>query len=328
MRSVIGYAVCLVVALTIGYTFSPKSPPQEELLATRPDRVQINGLLNLGTRVVAVGERGSILLSDDQGISWQPASVASQRNATLTAVVALDDKRLVAVGHDSWILRSIDAGSTWQEVRYDADLGEPLLGIWTGGGDNVMAFGSFGKFYQSVDAGQTWTPQSLDIDSAHLNSMAGGDDGRRMLVGEQGLMLRTADAGQHWQTLPAFYSGSLFGIVRLSADNWVTYGMRGHVFVSHDFGDSWTQINVGNQLPLYGHVLLPDHSGLVIVGAGSSVVRLDAQGALVGVERLAGLGTLTSATMVGSRLLVGGERGVLQGSGGSVAALVAKQATR
>jgi photosystem II stability/assembly factor-like uncharacterized protein len=149
-----------------------------------------------------------------------------------------------------------------------------------------------------------------------------------MLVGEQGLILRTADAGQHWQTLPAFYSGSLFGIVRLSADNWVTYGMRGHVFVSHDFGDSWTQINVGNQLPLYGHVLLPDHSGLVIVGAGSSVVRLDAQGALVGVERLAGLGTLTSATMVGSRLLVGGERGVLQGSGGSVAALVAKQATR
>ncbi|MCU1758655.1 YCF48-related protein [Pseudomonas sp. 14P_8.1_Bac3] len=328
MRSVIGYAVCLVVALTIGYTFSPKTPPQEELFATRPDRVQINGLLNLGSRVVAVGERGSILLSDDQGVSWQPASVDTQRNATLTAVVALDDQRLLSVGHDGWILRSQDAGSHWQEIRYDADLGEPLLGIWSGGGDNVMAFGSFGKFYQSLDAGQTWTPRSLDIDSAHLNSMAGGKDGRRMLVGEQGLVLRTADAGQHWQTLPAFYSGSLFGIVRLSADNWVTYGMRGHVFVSHDFGDTWTQINVGNQLPLYGHVLLPDHSGLVIVGAGSSVVRLDAQGALVGVTRLSGLGTLTSATVVGSRLLVGGERGVLQGSGGSVAALVATPATR
>ena len=328
MRSVIGYAVCLVVALTIGYTFSPKTPPQAELLATRPDRVQINGLLNLGARVVAVGERGSILLSDDQGVSWQPASVATQRNATLTAVVALDAKRLLTVGHDGWILRSEDAGSSWQEIRYDSDLGEPLLGIWTGGGDSVMAFGSFGKFYQSLDGGQTWAPRQLDIDSAHLNSMAGGNDGRRMLVGEQGLVLRTTDSGQHWQPLPAFYSGSLFGIVRLSANNWVTYGMRGHVFVSHDFGDSWTQIKLGNQLPLYGHVLLPDHSGLVIVGAGSSVVRLDAQGALVGVGRLAGLGTLTSATMVGSRLLVGGERGVLQGSGGSVAALVATQATQ
>jgi photosystem II stability/assembly factor-like uncharacterized protein len=328
MRSLIGYAVCLMVALTIGYTFSPKTPPQEELLATRPDRVQINGLLNLGSRVVAVGERGSILLSDDQGVSWQPARVDMQRNATLTAVVALDDKRLLAVGHDGWILRSLDAGSSWQEMRHDSDLGEPLLGIWTGGGDSVMAFGSFGKFYQSLDGGQTWTAQPLDIDNAHLNSMAGGNDGRRMLVGEQGLVLRTVDAGLHWQTVPAFYSGSLFGIVRLSADNWVTYGMRGHVFVSHDFGDSWTQINVGNQLPLYGHVLLPDHSGLVIVGAGSSVVRLDAQGALVGAGRLAGLGTLTSATMIGSRLLVGGERGVLQGSGGSVAAVVTTQVTQ
>ncbi|MGE8064337.1 WD40/YVTN/BNR-like repeat-containing protein [Pseudomonas sp. NPDC089569] len=328
MRSVIGYLVCLVVALTIGYTFSPKKPAQEELLATRPDRVQINGLVSPGSRVVAVGERGSILLSDDQGVSWQPAQLATQRNATLTAVVALDDKRLLAVGHDGWILRSLDAGSHWQEMRYDADLGEPLLGVWSAGGDSVMAFGSFGKFYQSQDAGQTWTPQALDIDNAHLNSMAGGNDGRRMLVGEQGLVLRTRDGGQHWQTLPAFYSGSLFGIVRLSADNWVTYGMRGHVFVSHDFGDSWTQVNVGNQLPLYGHVLLSDHTGLLIVGAGSSVVRLDAQGALVGVGRLTGLGTLTSAVMVGSRLLVGGERGVLQGSGGSVAALVANPATR
>lgn len=328
MRSVIGYIVCLMVAVTIGYTFSPKAPPQAEVLAMRPDRVQINGLLNLGARVVAVGERGSILLSDDQGVSWQPASVATQRNATLTAVVALDGKRLLAVGHDGWILRSEDAGSSWQEIRYDSDLGEPLLGIWSAGGDNVMAFGSFGKFYQSLDAGQSWTALPLDIDSAHLNSMAGGDDGRRMLVGEQGLVLRTTDAGQHWQTLPAFYSGSLFGIVRLSAADWVTYGMRGHVFVSHDFGDSWTQINVGNQLPLYGHALLPDHSGLVIVGAGSSVVRLNGKGALVGVERLAGLGTLTSVAVVGSRLLVGGERGVLQGTGGSVAARVATQATQ
>lgn len=328
MRSVIGYAVCLVVALTIGYTFSPKTLPPAEVVATRPDRVQINGLLNLGSRVVAVGERGSILLSDDQGVSWQPASVATQRNATLTAVVALDDKRLLTVGHDGWILSSDDAGSSWQEIRYDSDLGEPLLGIWTSGGDNVMAFGSFGKFYQSVDAGKSWSPRTLDIDSAHLNSMDGGNDGRRMLVGEQGLVLRTTDGGQHWHTLPAFYSGSLFGIVRLSADNWVTYGMRGHVFISHDFGDTWAQIQVGNHLPLYGHVVLPDQSGLVIVGAGSSVVRLDTQGQLVGVGRLAGLGTLTSATMVGSRLLVGGERGVLQGSSGSVAALAATQATQ
>ncbi len=321
MRSVIGYLVCLVVGLTTLFTFSPKTEPEQAKVALRSDRVQINGLLSLGTRVVAVGERGSILFSDDQGVSWQQASVDRQRDVALTALVALGEQRLLAVGHDGWILRSEDAGSHWQEMRYDNELGEPLLGIWAAGDESVLAFGSFGKFYQSDDAGLSWRKLALDVDSAHLNSMDGGPDGRRMLVGEQGLVLRTRDGGKHWQTLPAFYSGSLFGIVRLSPEHWVTYGMRGHVFVSHDFGDSWAQVNVGNQLPLYGHVLLPDHSGLVIVGAGSSVVRLDARGVLVGVSRLAGLGTLTSATMVGSRLLVGGERGLLQGSGGSVAAL-------
>lgn len=321
MRSVVGYLVCLVVALTIAFTFTPKPAPVETQLALRSDRVQINGLLTLGPRVIALGERGSILLSDDQGVSWRQADVTPQRDVALTALVALSEQRLLAVGHDGWILRSDDGGNHWQEVRHDAQLGEPLLGIWSAGNDQVLAFGSFGKYYQSADGGTHWQPLALPVDSAHLNSMDGDRDGRRMLVGEQGLVLRSADGGQHWQTLPAFYKGSLFGIVRLSADHWVTYGMRGHVFVSRDFGDSWTQVKLGNQLPLYGHVLLPDHSGLLIVGAGSALVRLDAQGGLVGVGRMPGLGTLTSAVLVGERLLVGGERGVFQGSSGSVAAL-------
>jgi len=67
---------------------------------------------------------------------------------------------------------------------------------------------------------------------------------------------------------------------------------------------------------------LPNGGGLLIVGAGSSLVRLDGNGALVSATRLPGLGTLTSAVLIGSRrLLVGGERGVLQGADGGVAAL-------
>ncbi|MCX7081309.1 MAG: YCF48-related protein [Pseudomonas sp.] len=322
MRSVIVYLVCLIVAATIAFTFSPHSQPQITQSGVRADRMQINGLLNLAHRVVAVGERGSILLSDDQGVSWHQAAVSPQRNLSLTALVALSDTQLLAVGHDGWILRSDNAGSDWQEVRYDSELAEPLLGIWAAGGNQVLAFGSFGKFYQSDDAGLNWHKMPLEVDSAHLNGMDGGADGRRMLVGEQGLVLRTADFGQHWQTLPPFYKGSLFGVVRLSADRWVTYGMRGHVFVSQNFGESWEQVKVGNQLPLYGHVLLPDNGGLLIVGAGSSLVHLDASGRLISVNRLAGFGTLTSAVLINAQtLLVGGERGVFQSPDGSVAAL-------
>ncbi|NQD56170.1 glycosyl hydrolase [Pseudomonas sp. CM25] len=327
MRSVIGYLVCLFVGLTIVFTFLPRpeAAPADDPL--RADRVQVNALLALEPRVLAVGERGSILFSDNQGASWQPAVVEPQREVALTAVVALDRQRLLAVGHDGWILRSDDAGQHWREVRHDDQLGEPLLGVWAASADRVLAYGSFGKFYQSDDAGATWRPLALDIDSAHLNGMDGGEDGRRMLVGEQGLVLRSRDAGAHWQALPAFYNGSLFGIVRLSASDWVTYGMRGHVFVSHDFGEHWRQVQVGNALPLYGHARLPG-GGLVIVGAGSSVVRLDARGELASATRIAGHGTLTSATMVGSRLLLGGEQGVFVEPAGNLATLDKQEAFR
>ena len=321
MRSLIGYLVCLIVAVTIAFTFTPRTTLDVAGEPLRADRLQINGMVYLDQRVVAVGERGTVLLSDDQGASWQPATVTPQRDLTLTALVALTDSRLLAVGHDGWILRSDDQGAHWAEVRYDSELAEPLLGIWSAGAQQVLAFGSFGKFYQSDDAGRTWRATALSVDSAHLNGLDGGPDGRRMVVGEQGLVMRTDDAGQHWQTLPAFYNGSLFGVVRLSAERWVTYGMRGHVFVSQDFGQSWQQVAVGNTLPLYGHVLLPKGDGVLIVGAGSSMVRLDGTGQRVSATRLPGLGTLTSAVIVNAgRLLVGGERGVFQGTDASVAA--------
>ena len=135
-------------------------------------------------------------------------------------------------------------------------------------------------------------------------------------------VMRSADNGQHWQQLPTFYNGSLFGVIRLTAQRWVTYGMRGHVFVTDNFGEQWQAIDVGNTQPLYGHVLLPDNAGVLIVGAGSSMVRLDGQGRLLGTSRQPGLGTLTSAIVVGGdQVLVAGERGVYQGSGNSVAAL-------
>ncbi|WP_249673383.1 WD40/YVTN/BNR-like repeat-containing protein [Pseudomonas abieticivorans] len=322
MRRLIAYLVCIAVAAVVALAFAPREALNIADTALNTDRLQINGLLNLGKRQVAVGERGTILLSDDQGLTWQPATVEPQRHLSLNALAALDAGQLVAVGQDGWILHSRDNGNSWQEMHYEADVGEPLLGAWAAGSEQVFAFGSYGKFYRSDDAGQSWRVQALEVDRAHLNAMDGGRDGRRMLVGEQGLVLRSADNGEHWQQLPTFYNGSLFGVVRLSAQRWVAYGMRGHVFVSDDFGEQWHAIDVGNTQPLYGHVLLPDNAGVLMVGAGSSLVRLDGQGRLVGSSRQAGLGTLTSAIVMSSgQVLLAGERGVYQGSGDRVAAL-------
>lgn len=321
MRQLTAYAMSAIIIAAVAFAFAPRHPAPLALTQIHADRVQVNALVSTGERLIAVGERGTILTSHDSGRSWDASQVGAGRDATLTGVVALTPQVLVAVGHDGWILRSTDGGQHWQEMHHDANLGEPLLGVWSSDGQHVVAYGSYGKFLMSADGGEHWSAQEMPGDGAHFNGLDGGADGRQMLVGEQGLVLRSSDAGKHWQTLTPFYNGSLFGVVRLSASRWLAYGMRGHVFSTGDFGETWQRIDVGSDQPIYGHARLPEQAGLVLVGAGSRLIRLDGNGKVVGIDQRKGLGTLTSAIVLNARhLLVAGERGVFQGAHDTVAA--------
>lgn len=68
-------------------------------------------VVRAGARLVAAGERGTVLWSDDQGKTWQQAEVPVQ--ATLTALRFVDDRTGWAVGHMGVVLRSDDGGQTW-----------------------------------------------------------------------------------------------------------------------------------------------------------------------------------------------------------------------
>ncbi|MCU1717553.1 WD40/YVTN/BNR-like repeat-containing protein [Pseudomonas sp. 5P_3.1_Bac2] len=314
MRQLIAYGMSALVIAIVAYAFAPRNPASMAATTLHVDRVQINDMVAIEHKLVAVGERGTILLSSDNALSWLPASVSPQRDITLTGVAALGSGVMLAVGHDGWLLRSEDGGNSWTEVAHDEEQGEPLLGVWSVDGQRAFAFGSFGKYYESADAGLTWNAREVNPDGYHLNGMDGGSDGRQMLVGEQGLVMRSLDGGEHWETLPSFYSGSFFGVARLSATRWVVYGMRGNVFVTDDFGQQWQHLKLEHGNPLYGHVRLPEGQGLVLVGADSTLVRLDEQGQLIESTRRKGLGTLTSVAAPSARLvLVGGEHGVSQG---------------
>ena len=57
-----------------------------------------------GSRLVAVGEFGHVLLSDDKGTSWRQAASVPTRN-TLVGVTFLDNQTGYAVGHAATILK-------------------------------------------------------------------------------------------------------------------------------------------------------------------------------------------------------------------------------
>lgn len=321
MYRLISYSFCVMVAALVLFAFSPREHDEASGENFNVRRIQFNDLAILSDRVVAVGERGTIVVSDNDGQTWTVTHRDDDVPVTLTNITALSDTLLLAVGHDSVILRSEDAGLNWELVMRDGETGEPLMGTWSADAQHVYAYGSFGKFLVSDDAGRSFTAQELPLFGEHLSAMDGGQDNVRIMVGEMGLVLRSLDAGSTWDKLEPFYQGSLFGVAHLNGARWVAYGMRGHVFYSDDNGERWQQVDIGSELPLYGHALSDDGKQMVIVGTAGILISLNDRGQLIDTSHVSGLGTLTSAVILPSgHVVVAGQRGLMQSYQAHVAA--------
>ena len=96
----------------------------------------------LGNRIVAVGDHGYIVLSDDGGKSWRRAKAPAA--PLLTAVDFADDKLGLAVGHDTTILQTGDGGETWTQRLSDPKAQGPLLDVAFVTKDQAIAVGSYG----------------------------------------------------------------------------------------------------------------------------------------------------------------------------------------
>ncbi len=132
-------------------------------------------------RVVAVGDRGAILLSESSGRSWD--IVKSGTTAGLHGVVFLSSESVVVVG--GWIgnytrashgiiLRSQDGGRHWEALP-SARLPR-LLGVKVHG-TRLLAWGDYSPHWQSsvfesADGGFTWRGVSLSIGHATSASYA------------------------------------------------------------------------------------------------------------------------------------------------------------
>lgn len=274
-------------------------------------------VVRAGQRLISVGDRGHILYSDDEGQNWLQARVPTQQ--LLTAVYFVDDRYGWAVGHDALILATRDGGATWARQYDDLEQESPLLDIWFKDRDNGFAVGAYGMFLATSNGGKDWEriDEQLDNeDGYHLNAISAVTDAGIFIVGEMGVMFRSADWGESWETLEGPYEGSLFGIVAGQEPNYVLiYGLRGHIFRSTDFGESWLETRVqtenGNlQFGLASGTLL-DNGDVLIVGHGGTVLRSSNGGESFTVANRADRASLAGvAASVNGGLILVGQNGI------------------
>ena len=101
------------------------------------------------------------------------------------------------------------------------------------------------------DGGASWIEIGDELDNEdgfHLNAITHIKDAGLFVVGEMGIMLRSADGGDSWESIVSPYEGSLFGVLPTrQAQSLVVYGLRGHLYRSEDFGDSWQEIKLSTR---------------------------------------------------------------------------------
>lgn len=199
---------------------APSAPPAIEIIqrasGTDADLLDVWGQ---GDDLLAVGARGTLLLSGDGGITWHPADSGGQ--FLLCGAFGKGDARY-AVGDKGTFLRSPDAGQTWTRTV----VGDESF-IWMNGvaaGKTLLLVGQHGALARSLDDGASW--EILDSGTPHHLAAVAVGPGGLYAAGQRGTLLYSKD-GQRWIPVELPTHNDLFAI---------TVSSDGALFVAGDDG--------------------------------------------------------------------------------------------
>lgn len=316
-------------------------PAQADVRAQRSLQLAVT---RAGERLVSVGVRGVVLLSDDEGRQWRQAR-AVPTSVALTDVSFGSAREGWVVGHSGVVLFSDDGGETWQrqlDGRQAAEIvleealarqaagdpaaaravrdaqrmveegpDKPFLSVRFEGQRGIVV-GAYGLALATDDGGRNWRSLVGRIPNPrgkHLYQVR--VDGREILIaGEQGALFRSQDGGESFIELKTPYGGTFFGVIGIDSDRLLAFGLRGNVWRSTDGGAKWQRIDVGQEVTLTAGQRLADGS-IVLIDESGRVLRSRDSGASFAVLPAGAATGLTA--LVEARdgaLILSGARGV------------------
>ncbi len=288
----------------------PDTLSRAAIAVTRPDRSVLLGIAQAGSRLVVVGERGLIAVSDDEGKTWHQASVPV--TVSLTAVSFATPKKGWALGHRGVILATSDGGESWTvqldglkfaeaalaEAKAASEPGtravadaealvhdgadKPFLDVSFADEKRGLAVGAYGMCARTEDGGASWSSCMLQLPNpkgAHLYAIARAGQ-NVYIAGEQGLLLRSDDGGSHYASVPGPYTTSLFCAAVAGNGDVLLGGLRGTAFVSVNQGRSFDALATDSQ-GTCASLARTNDGGMLSVNQLGQLLRYDA-----GVRRL------------------------------------------
>jgi len=276
-----------------------------------PERAVLLSAALAGKRLVAVGERGIVALSDDGGQHWRQALTPT--SVTLTAVRFADAKFGWAIGHGGVVLASEDGGEHWvrqldgrqaaqivletaraagqPKAVQDAERmvaegpDKPLLDLRLQGQQRLLVVGAYGLVLASEDGGKRWASWSARLPNPkalHLYVVRQRAQ-TVLLAGEQGLVMLSLDGGRNFRRIETPYQGSFFTAELLGEQEIVLAGLRGTALRSIDGGATWAVLATPMPVSITataltddGQLLAANQAGFVLTLKGDRLIPMHA----------------------------------------------------
>ena len=276
------------------------------LISALAGSTRLSAVARAGSRLVAAGPRGHVLLSDDAGKNWRQVTVPL--SSDLVALSFATPQQGWAVGHDGVVLHSADGGLSWvkqldgkraaeiilahynklppgpeaarlqDEARRLVDEGadKPFLDVLFVDELEGYLVGAFNLALRTRDGGKNWEPlidRTANDQGLHLYGLVRA--GREIyLVGEQGLIRRWDRPSERFVVVSSPYKGSFFGILGRDAV-LIAYGMRGNVLRSVDAGQTWNAVRSNAADGITGGAFLDDGRVVLVTQGGQLLLSKD-----------------------------------------------------
>lgn len=282
---------------------------------------------NTGKNLIAVGARGHILLSNNDGESWEQANVPV--SVLLSAVDFPSANKGWAVGHGGVILATTDGGNSWTK-QFDGNVANRAIikeaeqavedlerKLEQASEDDAadieyeLEEAQFGLEDANFDAEVGASKPFLDV--AFISEDVG------FVVGAYGFLFKTEDAGATWNYVGDRLENPdrfhLNTITEVPGGALIIAGEAGVMFRSEDQGNSWELVESPYDGSFFGLTPTGDKNVVLAYGLRGNLFRSeDAGETWVDVE-LDSESTLTGGSHNGSgRVAIVGNAGIVLSS--------------
>ncbi len=204
-------------------------------------------LINQTTQVVMT------VAQEHQGWFWQ---YPKPQGNTLRDIFIFDQNIAIAVGDLGTVIKTTDGGESWDVQHHAGGTSNNLNGIhfideMTGWATGGIWYENKNVLLKTVNGGKTWTEVGTETDLS-LNAVCFVNADTGIVVGEDGIIIRTTDGGSSWDTRKIDdyigYYLDVFGLLAITFTDdktgWIVgagyYGNQ--IYKTTDGGRTWQWI--------------------------------------------------------------------------------------